>query len=144
MKPRWINIFLLDRDPNGIRVAQISMSTIQAIAFRRNQLGRVRQAFPEIERPGVHIMIDADKGAHDRQLASLGESEVVGARLTYHNSNEAGRDAKKFLDRYGRPDDVCQDSCPPGSCGVSEFEGAVVAFRVQPDVTDGRPVARLS
>ena len=34
MKPRSINIFLLDGDPNGIRVAQISMSTIQAIAFR--------------------------------------------------------------------------------------------------------------
>lgn len=37
-KPRSINIFLLDGDPNSIRVAQISMSTIQAIAFRRNQL----------------------------------------------------------------------------------------------------------
>ena len=33
MKPRSINIFLLDGDPNGIRVAQIMMSTIQAIAF---------------------------------------------------------------------------------------------------------------
>ena len=51
LKPRSINIFLLDRDPNGIRAAQISMSTIQAFAFRRNQLRRVREAFPEIERP---------------------------------------------------------------------------------------------
>ena len=41
MKPRSINIFLLDGDPIGIRVAQVSMSTIQAIAFRRNQLRRV-------------------------------------------------------------------------------------------------------
>ena len=32
-KPRSINIFLLDGDPNGIRVAQISMSTIQADHF---------------------------------------------------------------------------------------------------------------
>ena len=56
MKPRSINIFLLDGDPNGIRVAQISMSTIQAIALRRNQLRRVREAFPEIERPGVYIL----------------------------------------------------------------------------------------
>ena len=29
MRPRSINIFLLDGDPNGVRVAQISMSTIQ-------------------------------------------------------------------------------------------------------------------
>lgn len=95
-KPRSINIFLLDGDPNGIRVAQISMSTIQAIAFRRNQLRRVREAFPEIERPGVYILIGFDEEAQDRQLAYIGESEGVGARLTYHNSNEAGRDAKGF------------------------------------------------
>jgi len=95
-KPRSINIFLLDGDPNGIRVAQISMSTIQAIAFRRNQLRRVREAFPEIERPGVYILIGADEDAQDRQLAYIGESEGIGARLLYHNSNEAGRDAKGF------------------------------------------------
>jgi hypothetical protein len=95
-KPRSINIFLLDGDPNGIRVAQISMSTIQAIAFRRNQLQRVREAFPEIERPGVYILIGNDEDVQDRQLAYIGESEGIGARLSYHNSNEAGRDAKGF------------------------------------------------
>lgn len=95
-KPRSINVFLLDGDPNGIRVAQISMSTIQAIAFRRNQLRRVREAFPELERLGVYILIGADEDAQDRQLAYIGESEGIGARLSYHNSNEAGRDAKGF------------------------------------------------
>lgn len=95
-KPRSINIFLLDGDPNGIRVAQISMSTIQAIAFRRNQLKRVCNAFPEIERPGVYVLIGGDENEPDRQLAYIGESEGVGARLSYHNSNETGRDAKVF------------------------------------------------
>lgn len=96
MKPRSINIFLLDGDPSGIRVAQISMSTIQAIAFRRNQLRRVRETFPEIEGPGVYILIGADEEHQDRQLAYIGESEGIGVRLAYHNSNEAGRDAKGF------------------------------------------------
>lgn len=81
MKPRSINIFLLDGDPSGIRVAQISMSTIQAIAFRRNQLRRVREAFPEIERPGVYVLIGADENEPDRQFAYIGESEGVGARM---------------------------------------------------------------
>ena len=36
MKPRSINIFLLDGDPNGIRFAQIMMSTIQAITSRES------------------------------------------------------------------------------------------------------------
>ena len=78
MKPRSINIFLLDGDPNGIRVAQIMMSTIQAIAFRRNKLGEVRRTFPEIERPGVYILIGEDETEPDRQLAYIGESEAIG------------------------------------------------------------------
>ncbi|MBW7057826.1 GIY-YIG nuclease family protein [Paracoccus bogoriensis] len=96
MKPRSINIFLLDGDPNGIRVAQISMSTIQAIAFRRNQLKRVRETFPEIARPGVYVLVGGDENEPERQLAYIGESEDVGARLAYHNANETGRDAKGF------------------------------------------------
>lgn len=96
MKPRSINIFLLDGDPNGIRVAQISMSTIQAIAFRRNQLRRVREAFPEIERPGVYILIGSDEQESGGHVGYIGESEGVGARLAHHNSNETGRDAKGF------------------------------------------------
>lgn len=96
MKPRSINIFLLDGDPSGIRVAQISMSTIQAIAFRRNQLKRVRDTFPEIERPGVYILIGADENEPDRLLAYIGESEGVSGRLSYHNSNDKGRDSKTF------------------------------------------------
>lgn len=96
MKPRSINIFLLDGDPNGIRVAQISMSTIQAIAFRRNQLKRVCNAFPEIERPGVYVLIGGDENEPDRQLAYIGESEGVGDRLAYWNSNRTGRDSKEF------------------------------------------------
>ncbi len=47
MKPRSIDIFLLDGDPNGIRVAQMAMSTIQSITFRRNQLRRVEKLSPK-------------------------------------------------------------------------------------------------
>lgn len=96
MNPRTINIFLLDGDPNGIRVAQISMSTIQAIAFRRNQLPRVRKTFPEIERPGVYILIDPDRNEADQQRAYIGESEGIGARLSTHNSNENSKDSNGF------------------------------------------------
>lgn len=96
MKPRSIKIFLLDGDPNGIRVAQIMMSTIQAIAFRRNKLGEVRKTFPEIDRPGVYILIGEDESETDRQLAYIGESEGVGDRLAFWNSNRTGRDSKEF------------------------------------------------
>lgn len=48
-KPRSINIFFLDGDPNGIRVARIMLSTIQAFAFRRNKLAEVLKTFFVIE-----------------------------------------------------------------------------------------------
>ena len=76
--------------------AQISMSTIQVIAFRRNQLRRVREAFPEIERPGVYLLIGTDENDPDRLIAYIGESEGIGARLYTHNSSDAGRDPKGF------------------------------------------------
>ena len=89
MKPRSINIFLLDGDPDGVKVAQIAMSTIQAIAFRRNQLRRVRDTFPEIERPGVYVLIGADETEAGRLLGYIGESEGVGGRLATHSADKA-------------------------------------------------------
>jgi hypothetical protein len=89
MKPRSINIFLLDGDPDGVKVAQIAMSTIQAIAFRRNQLRRVRSTFPEIERPGVYVLIGADETEPGRLLGYIGESEGVGGRLATHSADSA-------------------------------------------------------
>lgn len=74
-KPRSINILLLEGDPNGIRVAQISVSTIQAIAFRRNQLGKVRRTFPEIVGPGVYTLLGQGEENADRLVAYIGESE---------------------------------------------------------------------
>ncbi|MCA3351439.1 MAG: GIY-YIG nuclease family protein [Roseomonas sp.] len=89
MKPRSINIFLLDGDPDGVKVAQIAMSTIHAIAFRRNQLRRVRDTFPEIERPGVYVLIGADETEPGRLLGYIGESEGVGGRLATHSADSA-------------------------------------------------------
>lgn len=39
---------------------------------------------------------------------------------------------------------LCQRSCAPISCGVSDFRGADFAFRVEPDRSDGLPVAGLA
>ena len=89
MKARSINIFLPDGDPDGVKMAQIAMSTIQAIAFRRNQLRRVRDTFPEIERPGVYVLIGADETEPGRLLGYIGESEGVGSRLATHSADSA-------------------------------------------------------
>ena len=92
MKPRSINIFLLEGEPDGIRQAQISMSTIQAIAFRKLKLKQVRSTFPELSRAGAYLLLGFDDGQPDRPTAYIGESENVADRLQYH----AGSDGKTF------------------------------------------------
>jgi hypothetical protein len=42
---------------------------------------------------------------------------------------------------YRESDGVCQSSCPPISCGVSDFSGAYFGFGVEPDGSSGLPVA---
>jgi len=96
MRARSINIFLLDGDPNGIRVAQISMSTIQAIAFRKLQMKQVRTTFKELARPGVYILYGFDETQPDRLLAYIGQSDCVADRLQFHAGNDKGKDSKTF------------------------------------------------
>lgn len=88
IKARSIHIFLLDGDPDGVRMAQITMSTIQAIAFRRSQFARVKNEFKEISRPGVYLLLGANPDDPDGKIAYIGESEDVAARLKVHNSNQ--------------------------------------------------------
>jgi hypothetical protein len=97
MRSRSINIFLLDGEPDGIRVAQISMSTIQAIAFRKLQLKTVRGKFPEeLSHTGVYLLLGFDEDQPDRLIAYVGQSECVGDRLQYHASNDKANESKAF------------------------------------------------
>jgi len=91
-RPRSISIFLLDGDPEGVRVAQIAMSTIQAIAFHRSELKRVKDQFSEISRPGVYLLLGTDIDEPDTRIGYIGESEDVAQRLQYHS----GKDEKEF------------------------------------------------
>lgn len=83
-KARSINIFLLDGETDGVRSAQIAMSTIHAIAFKRSQLVRVRAEFKEIARPGVYLLLG--ENVEGDRIAYVGESEDVAARLQRHTT----------------------------------------------------------
>lgn len=95
-KARSINIFLLDGDPDGIRMAQITMSTIQAVAFRRSQFSRAHKEFKEITRPGVYLLLGSNPDDPDSKMAYIGESEDVAKRLKFHNTNEKTKDKLDF------------------------------------------------
>ena len=95
-KARSIHIFLLDGDPDGVRMAQITMSTIQAIAFRRSQFARVRKEFKEITRPGVYLLLGVNPEDPDSKIAYIGESEDVASRLQFQNSSDKTKDKLEF------------------------------------------------
>lgn len=95
--PCSAKIFLLDGDPNGIRIAGIPMSAIEAIAFPRTHFASVRnrgrqcENFPDIERVGVYLLIGVDGSNLECLSAYIGESESVGRRLYQHISERGGR-----------------------------------------------------
>ncbi|MDE0433144.1 MAG: DUF4357 domain-containing protein [Bryobacterales bacterium] len=91
--PCSIRIFLRDGRPDGIRSAEKTMSTTQAIAFRRSQLARAEAVFREdLRRPGVYILLGADDAATDGRVAYIGESEGIGRRLAYHASPQGKKE----------------------------------------------------
>jgi hypothetical protein len=88
LKPHSIRIFLLDGIPDGVRTAEIIMSTIEAIAFPRSLLGRVKREL-NLKRPGVYVLVGRDETAPDKMIGYVGESEDLGQRLSNHEKDSA-------------------------------------------------------
>ena len=89
---RSIRIFLRDGDPRQTRSAEITMSTTQAIGFRRDQLTELGNELQEmIEQPGAYILMDGDDSGGERE-AYIGESEDVFGRLRHHKSSKGAKD----------------------------------------------------
>ncbi|HAV87588.1 MAG TPA: DUF4357 domain-containing protein [Pseudomonas sp.] len=89
-KPHSIRIFLLDGIPDGVRTAEIIMSTIEAIAFPRSLLGRVRREL-NLDRPGVYLLAGEDIEHPGRMIGYIGETEDLARRLLRHE-NDASRE----------------------------------------------------
>lgn len=85
MKSRSIKLYLCHGEPSGIRTAQIMMSPIISIAFKRHQLDEVRERFPDVDKPGVYILIGTEDRRH---IAYIGESEKVAERMKDHERNK--------------------------------------------------------
>ncbi|MDD2933277.1 MAG: GIY-YIG nuclease family protein [Methylotenera sp.] len=96
MEPTTIKIFLLDGDSDGVRAAQIDMSTIKAIAFPKGQFSRVKAKFPEIHNPGVYLLLGRDLNENNYKVAYIGESENVAKRLQFYISDKKSKDKQEF------------------------------------------------
>ena len=111
-KDSKIEINMRDGDPNGIRVADMPMYPTLAIAFRKNQLGRLRKDYSWIDgRTGVYFLIGPDKNTDHMLTAYIGKGENVGKRLCGHLSGTR-RSNRNWVDTIvvARNDDKLTDA----------------------------------
>ncbi len=88
-RARLVKIFLADGVPEGIRSAQIDISTTYAIAFKGEQLNfGVKTVYEDwIKKSGVYLIIGNDPDGYKKIY--VGEGDDVGRRLTFHKSKSA-------------------------------------------------------
>jgi hypothetical protein len=80
---KTVRIFLPDGAVTGIRHAEISNRTGQALACPRSRLDELKD-WPEAAKPGVYILFEARLG-DSKPKAYIGESENVADRLLTHD-----------------------------------------------------------
>lgn len=100
-KPRSIQIFLLDGEPDGVRTASITLSTVLAVALSSSQIARVAQEFPNTRGPGVYIRLGANDDG--KKTAYVGQSGNVVERLKYWATTcpDTWSDASAFVSKDG-------------------------------------------
>ena len=82
--PRSIRLFLVDGRPNGLRTAEIGLSTCKAVACPRTSLSEL-QSRAEARRTGVYVLVGEDSG---RTAVYVGEGDVVMERIKRHNQEK--------------------------------------------------------
>ncbi|MCG0379717.1 GIY-YIG nuclease family protein, partial [Pseudomonas aeruginosa] len=92
-----IKIFLPLGDPKRVRTAEISNWSGKAIAAPRSDLDRLLNR-RELLQPGVYLLLgeDPDSG---KQVAYIGEAEVVLDRIKQHRSKEYWNSAIVFVSK---------------------------------------------
>jgi hypothetical protein len=87
-KSSAISIVLSDGDPDGIRTAEIGVSSTKVIAFRRSQLEKVCANFSaDLKNHGVYLLYGQDP-ITEADVVYIGESQSVASRLKQHNSKD--------------------------------------------------------
>lgn len=83
---KQIRIYLADGSPSGIRHAEITNWTGQALACPRTRFQELRE-WQETKRPGVYFLFGHDEET-GQEAAYIGEAEVVIERLANHISGK--------------------------------------------------------
>ncbi len=84
MRGKTIQIYLPDGNPRGLKIAEITSRTVQALLIPRSQLD-VAAGRPELENVGIYLLFgDSDSKAQ----VYIGEAESCLRRLKQHNKSK--------------------------------------------------------
>ena len=85
-KPRTIQIFLPDGNPRGVKIAEITNRTIQAVLIPRVSLDYALSR-PELANVGVYFLVGQSE-EDSKPLVYIGETEDCDKRIASHNKTK--------------------------------------------------------
>jgi hypothetical protein len=83
---KTIRIYLVDGEPTGIRMVDLSSWTGEAVACQRSQLASLAQR-PEARRTGVYMLVGPDPEHAGKDRIYIGEGDNVFDRLSAHDKD---------------------------------------------------------
>ena len=86
-RPKTIQIFLPNGNPQGIRVARITSRTVQATEIPRKKLGEAEKR-KEVRGVGVYVLFGSAEGDAGKPPAYVGEAENCFERLEVHQQRK--------------------------------------------------------
>ncbi|MCC7505735.1 MAG: GIY-YIG nuclease family protein, partial [Saprospiraceae bacterium] len=82
-----IKVFLTDSNPNGLRYAEIGLSTVRGFVIPRNSLDKFGNR-EEKNKTGLYVLVGEDPDIPGRQKIYIGETDNIFKRLSEHNKSE--------------------------------------------------------
>jgi len=86
-RPKTIRIFLVDGEPDGLRIVDLSNWVGQALVIPRNKLKDVKDR-PEFNKPAVYFLVGKDSDDASLPMVYIGEAENLWNRLSSHDDNK--------------------------------------------------------
>src|SRR5260370_15084915 len=83
---KTIRIYLVDGEPTGIRMVDLSSWTGEAFVCQRSQLASLAQR-PEAKRTGVYMLVGPDPEYAGKDRGYIGEGDNVFDRLSAHDKD---------------------------------------------------------
>lgn len=85
--PYTIRIFVVNGDPEGVRIIEKMNWTGQGITFPRSDWSEIKDR-PEFDRPGVYILVGYSEDDSDLTSIYIGEGDGIRARIESHTKNK--------------------------------------------------------